>query len=330
MPDNSFGINGRVDLDIWTDDLPMSLLALPDGKAGIAGLSDWKFSLAVLLPNGELDTGFGNEGIILEYFGGSKALSRGAAVQTNGKLVAGGMAVSGDIVLARYLDDGNLDPSFGTSGKRVTDLKEYYLSPSVISILPDENILVLGAVSPGDLFLYRYLPDGGNPDMTFGEGGLAIIETSSPSIHFNAVALQPDGKYLLGGRISYNFAIGRIFPDGSIDEDFGNEGWVILPQQQNSYVYDLRVQPDGEITAAAKASGGFNVFRFLPSFNFLGKAITGLSYVKAIEILPDGKILAAGDDGNDPAMVRLMPSGAIRFGFFVSNNGVFPSTNLGQ
>ncbi|MCB9282894.1 MAG: hypothetical protein H6563_02380 [Lewinellaceae bacterium] len=330
-PDESFGINGRVEIDIWTNDRPQSILGLPQGKIAVAGVSDSKFSLVSLLPNGEPDPDFGDNGTILVYYGGAWSAIMGMGLQFDGKPVAVGRADEGDIVLARYLDDGTLDPAFGVNGKAVTDLKSHHLSPRAMIVLPGDKIAVAGKVGLKDFFVFRYLPDG-SPDPDFGENGLLILPVGVISSNCNAFAIQPDGKFLMGGILNTNFAIARFLPDGAPDEQFGDHGWIIFPSVYSNYAQDLQLQPDGKILAAGQTPDGFNLFRFLPdgspdySFNFFGEALSGLDRINAIRVLPDGKILAAGHHNYDLGMVRFLPNGAIDPDFLFSNYySSFPS-----
>lgn len=318
--DESFGINGLAEADIWTDDRPQSILGLPEGKIAVAGISDGKLSMVSLLPDGMPDSAFGEEGAITVYLGGSWAVLMGIGLQSDGKAVAGGRADVGDILLARYLDDGSLDSAFGINGKVVIDLKEHHLSPQTALVLPDDKIAAAGKIDQKDFFVFRCLPDG-SPDPDFGDAGLMIIPIGTLGSSCNALAFQPDGKILLGGSVNDDLAICRLLPDGSPDPSFGNAGWFF---SANGLVKDLRVRTDGKIIAAGQSDDGFNLFRFLPdgspdiTFNLWGKAATGLNSINVVRFLPDGKVLAAGHYGYDPAMVRILPNGWIDSGFLFS------------
>jgi hypothetical protein len=57
--------------------------------------------------DGTLDTTFGKRGKTITRVGWD-AEARAVALQPDGKIIAGG-----DVLLARYLPDGRLDPTFG-------------------------------------------------------------------------------------------------------------------------------------------------------------------------------------------------------------------------
>lgn len=329
--DTTFGIDGIQQVDIWGYDGCSSLLILPDGKIIAGGHSDGQLSLTRLMPEGEVDLDFGKNGAISMYLGGFRAEPRGIGTQSNGKLVAGGWASSGDIILVRYLDDGSPDPSFGTNGKVITNWKDYFFSAGDMAIQPDDKIVIAGTLE-NHYFLFRYQPDGA-PDNEFGENGLLIIEDGAPYTDAYSLAIQADGKYVLAGRMNKSLSLVRCMAEGMVDTSFGNGGWIVHPDIAiEPYENKPRVvlQADGKILLGSpQASDGFNLFRYLPdgapdlSFNFLGKAISGVSQLSAILVQPDGKIIVGGcndDDTPDPKIARLLPNGAIDPGFQFTSN----------
>jgi uncharacterized delta-60 repeat protein len=72
----------------------------PTDVAAIPGPS--QFGLARYLPNGQLDTTFGNGGFVSTAFGSSEAFANTVLIQTDGKIVVAGSSNSGTTV-ARYL-----------------------------------------------------------------------------------------------------------------------------------------------------------------------------------------------------------------------------------
>src|SRR5215203_5544213 len=84
------------------------------------------------------------------------------------------------------------------------------------------NLLLVFSISatPGDL------------DSTFDKDGIVTTDFNAGQPDFcNSVAIQPDGKIICGGQTlnsgtSYDFALIRYNPDGSLDATFGNVGKV--------------------------------------------------------------------------------------------------------
>jgi len=109
--DPTFGNAGRLltELDWSSADLALQ----GDGKIVAAGGSDDP-ALARMLPAGELDSSFGSAGTVVTSLGSRGAIAASAAtIQRTYEIVAVGTN-NGDFVVARYLPDGSLDPTFGS------------------------------------------------------------------------------------------------------------------------------------------------------------------------------------------------------------------------
>ncbi|MBF9237045.1 T9SS type A sorting domain-containing protein [Hymenobacter sp. BT683] len=168
----------------------------------------------------------------------------------------------------------------------------------------------------------------GSPDLTFrAQAG------SGPNGNITALALQPDGKILLGAEhylTSYNGApaqsLLRLNANGSLDTSFGSggTGWL------NGAISSIAVQADGHILVGGELRAQFNgqptkgLIRLLPDGRPDASFSTGSGFVNStrsygevrrIIVQPDGHIVAAGQfdkvDGQaSTAIVRLMPTGA--------------------
>jgi uncharacterized delta-60 repeat protein len=161
----------------------------------------------------------------------------------------------------------------------------------------------------------------GTLDLTFGADGKVLSETYSGEA--NAVAIQPDGKIVVGGsggwydndsNLVSGFLVVRYNADGSLDESFGDKGRAINdlgePAPFTKTIYAIAIQSDGKIVAAGQygASGDDSriaVLRFNADgsidtqFGEGGLAITSLSgyydIVRDMALLPDGRIVVTGD-----------------------------------
>lgn len=111
--DNTFGTGGITTTDFFgNNDNPSSLVLQPDGKIIVAGFtfngtSFPDFALAKYLTNGSLDISFGTGGKVWTDFGTGTNTATTIALQTDGKIVAGGATnagtVTADFALARYI-----------------------------------------------------------------------------------------------------------------------------------------------------------------------------------------------------------------------------------
>ena len=132
-PDATFGGGtGRVQTPL-PENVTVDEVALPGGKIVIAGdrlnLNNGQrdFLLARYTAEGVADSSFSEDGIQTTDFtatDGTRAASATGLVFEDGKILASGWAFNcpgigcADFAVARYLDNGSLDPTFGTGGKR--------------------------------------------------------------------------------------------------------------------------------------------------------------------------------------------------------------------
>ena len=160
--DTSFGIDGLVKTDVALNADLRAVALQPDGKIVAAGrtvedtgdpsTSTSNFTVARYLPDGMLDTTFGSGGLATTDFGGTSQ-ARGVTLQPDGKIVAAGAAVAGlqsggidFFALARYLQNGTLDTSFGGDGRVTTDFAEARrLTAFGLVIQPDGRLVLAGA-----------------------------------------------------------------------------------------------------------------------------------------------------------------------------------------
>ncbi|TDH29316.1 T9SS type A sorting domain-containing protein [Segetibacter sp. 3557_3] len=94
----------------------------------------------------------------------------------------------------------------------------------------------------------------GTLDPTFGVGGVVQTRIGTGSFG-NAMAIQADGKLVVGGRVIVNnsedFGLARYNTDGSLDQTFNGNGTVSTPiTQYGDVILGLAIQTDGKIVAA--------------------------------------------------------------------------------
>ncbi|MBE2283891.1 MAG: cadherin-like beta sandwich domain-containing protein [Prosthecobacter sp.] len=284
---------------------------------------------AVLLrysTSGVLDGTFDSDGKVTTDFGGGSDEAIGVAVQSDGKIVVcGGNGT--DFVIARYLNTGAIDSTFGLAGKVTTDFGGTETANNVI-ILSDGMILVSGdrEGAGGGHVVARYLPNG-TLDASFGTAG-KVLNTNAGGENGCAwaMAMQSDGRFIVGGRSAgtdCSFEMVRYLPNGSVDTSFGASGIARRTFGAGSATEgnDIVIGVDGHILIAGTATvGGFNQFamaRFLtdgtpdPAFDGDGLLTTNFNssdaYIASVKLQPDGQIVAAGNvrgaDGHYSAVV---------------------------
>ena len=269
----------------------------------------------------------------------------------------GALAVLATIVMAMTVSaaparalPGDVDPAFGDGGHVRTDLGGTYDWAYATALQADGRILAAGvsnARGTYDFALARYLPDG-RLDPTFGTGGLVTTDFGRSYDWAYALALQPDGRIVLGGVSdrtgSRDFALARYNPDGSLDRTFGQNGLQVTPLRPltTDIIHGLALQPDGKILAAGvtyddtvslRPHGAFFLVRYMPdggldpSFGAGGMVSTtfeGESYDEpyAIVLQPDGRIVLGGVSNtggginrffgaDNLALARYLPNGLL-------------------
>jgi uncharacterized delta-60 repeat protein len=199
-------------------------------------------------------------------------------------LVAGGK--EGELLAARYLPDGSLDQSFGTSGLARISLPGFGPKPAsganvkAVAVQADGKLLIGGSFRSASgtglgpsAVLARLDPNGaldtdfGGSQAPGGEPGMAILAARDT---ISAIAPQ-GGKILVGGSSGRGF-VGRFNPDGSLDRSFGGGrlgGWFNLPPRPegktrvkvNAGVEALMTGPRRTIYAAGYANGSYMLAR---------------------------------------------------------------------
>jgi uncharacterized delta-60 repeat protein len=101
-----------------------------------------------------------------------------------------------------------------------------------------------------DIQLARFLPQG-NVDSSFNSPVFEFgAEPATGSVR--ALAVQPDGRILVGGEAGHfgagGFGVARFNANGSFDTSFGNSGITTTPFPNATTVeHTLLLQPDGRI-----------------------------------------------------------------------------------
>jgi uncharacterized delta-60 repeat protein len=257
--DPSFGGDGVVFTDFGgQEDQSYAILEQEDGKIVAFGFSEYGNyqSLARYLADGSLDTSFGTDGKVINDFNNEpNFLWYGSIVQqADQKLVTGAThrlpGSNTDFFLARYLTNGDLDPSFGDNGIVMTHYGFDVLSR--IAILPDGKIIAGGWSELGSsdhVLLVKYFPNG-DLDPSFGIDGIIATNINYQStIVFPFVVLE-DGKILVAFRGTAGvLTFHRYLANGTLDPTFGTNGVVETNIASGLLYGSIAVKENGTIVA---------------------------------------------------------------------------------
>jgi uncharacterized delta-60 repeat protein len=287
---------------------------------------------------GSVDTSYGG-GAQVTPVASSEDYAHAVAVQADGKVVTAGTTAipAGTVVaLTRHLRDGGLDPAFGNGGKVITQVGARGDSARAVAMQPDGRIVVAGWTDEtgidDNMLVLRYLPDG-SLDPAFGNAGRVVVALSTGTDRAHAVALQPDGRIVVGGTTLVNtsttgqdFALLRLMPDGTLDNSFGSGGKVVTAMQPSSnsdtiYALALPVVDGEQRIVAVGGEGDFIAARYTHSgaldgsFGNGGKVLglfgRNIGAARAVTLLPGGRMVLAGGIYNDFAAAQLTPQGTL-------------------
>ena len=332
-------------------DFVLGLAVQPDQKivaAGYAtGMNSQDFALARYHPDGSLDDSFGQGGKSTLDFNAGIDFGRSMLLQPDGKIVVAGCAANGsmtDFAVARFLENGDPDPSFGNNGRQTTAVIAGKNDGWSVALQADGKLLVAGTAYPtpdlGVFALARYTAQG-VLDTSFGQGGVVTTAVDSTNSHALAVAVRPDGKIIAAGYAQhgpyFDFAVVQYLPDGALDPDFGTNGRQLTDISGfHDFGQAILLQPDGKVVVAGYTQAGntqqsIALVRYLAngapdsSFSLDGKTVTIINGVKdiaqAVTLQTDGKIVVAGYsyvtsfESFRFALVRYHPDGSLDAGF---------------
>lgn len=237
---------------------------------------------------------------------------------------------------------GDLDTTFDGDGKVVTDFAGGSDdSAGGVAVQSDGKTVVAGGTRQGTVSAFGLVRYGVNGalDPTFDGDGKVRTDFTPSSLELAVdVLIQGDGKIVAAGRgvgTSFDFALARYNPDGTLDPSFGTGGKVLTDfVGGRDFPSAIALQPDGKIVFAgwSRPTGAgpfdFAVARYNPngaldaSFDGDGRVITDISagsddYLADVAIQADGKIVVGGSTGGfqSAALVRYLPDGSLDSSF---------------
>ena len=301
------------------------------------------------LPDGAVDESFAGGAIGDDGTGGN---ALGLALAPDGKLLASGYTiVAGEAGRsARFGPDGGLDATFGRGGVGAAFQNVLF---SNVAVEPSGAFTAAGAGfgTGGATFVpvFNRTSADGSAEAGFGTGGEAKRAVGGSFDRANAVAVQPDGKLLVGGWAYDAGGVGlvRLQPDGALDEGFGTGGRVTRSANL-SYVNSLAVDATGGVLVSGLSAyanpRGFAVERHLESGaldeGFGGDGVAGGQLIEgqdavslAMTRAEDGSIVVVGQtatgDGTTEMGVMVLEPGGGRDTTFGDNGAATSAFGLG-
>ena len=285
-------------------------------------------------PDGQMDAGFGDDGVVTFEFtpdtGGWGGVEEFAdlIVMPNGKIVALGNNLAGNstvhTALHAFNADGSVDTSFGDNGVVLLDNMGW---PQVRAGA-DGRIFLFGAGTQDGVVVC--LNGDGSIDTTFGDQGRVRLDFGAWE-EIRGAALGPNGEILVAlssePQATSGFHVIRLTPAGQFDPTFGQDGKAFITRGQARILPDaVRVMSDGRIVVlGAQYDPSIDVApsAFATRLHADGSLDTSFGdggtvatpRLSQLEVQADGKLVFAGTRQNaegtdDTVLARLSADGS--------------------
>jgi uncharacterized delta-60 repeat protein len=343
-PDLGFGAKGIRTFDLGAEEEAHASLWAADGSVVVGGAGteigacreqeescEEAPILAALDPSGNLDSGFGDGGVlrVASLAGAPRGYRRGGVLALNrrpdGSIVAAGGVPPDRTVafLAAASPAGALLPGFGDGG--IVRVRRPVPAVQLIAGLArtaDGKLLAAGTTDVGLDYapvLIRYEADG-SLDRSFG-GGAGYV-TVGDSHFARGFAVNAAGRVLVGVDDYPRSTLTLCAPDGTPVPSFGSDGVIQLPRlvrvEALGFSGDDSALVVGTYDVAGDAESGV-ILRFDPDgtpdagFGHNGRVSLrpgGREFkARALVVTSGGRILVGGIVGGGFAIVRLLPDG---------------------
>ena len=278
-----FGSAGLATLSVSNSADLVTMKIRPDGRILLIGncvvSSITSFCMAQMLANGSRDTSFGasNSGQVISQ-GTKNRTATSALIRSDGSIVVAGLCtdIGSNFCVRRYTAAGAVDTTFASSG--IADRTIH------VSVGTGVNPTLSGGIvetATGKLLLsgrcqdnatgvnyyvfctLRLLEDG-TADLPFGvNGGFSNVMGAANSTP-HAIAVQPDGKYVIVGECGNNgtidFCAARYHSEGALDNSFDGDGIIgLLTNKTPGYALGLAIQPDGKPVLVGGCANGSQI-----------------------------------------------------------------------
>jgi uncharacterized delta-60 repeat protein len=233
------------------------------------------------------------------------------------------------------------DPSFSGDGIAIVGFG-LEASGEAIAIAPNGDTIVVGSVEAApdtrDFAIARLNPDG-SLDTGFSEDGRLTVDVAAGGDDYaTGVAVRPDGRIVVAGTSSDQFAVLQLDGTGAPDDDFAGDGGIVFGfgAANEGQAHDLVLDAAGNaVVAGSESSDGdggrdIAIARLTPggelddAFAGDGRLTAGLDQLgwsssdaaHAVALLPDGGIAIAGSTFQVPdgqgLFGRIDSSGAVQ------------------
>jgi uncharacterized delta-60 repeat protein len=342
--DPSFGEGGWADTDFGSFEFPHAVAVQPDGGIVVAGEGDCQYAMCFVLaryrPDGSLDPGFGEGGIVRSPFGLVQASHAfDVSLAPDGRIVAAGFFRKGgdaqdssQFAVARYLPDGRLDPSFSRDGRATVDFGYGNDIAYAVAHQRGGRIVVAGEGARNhnrteEDFAFARFRRNGRLDRSFSGDGRRTVNFGGRrfdvayGLAVRGRSIIATGSTVVAPERAPSVALIRLTWNGGLAPGFGRRrarpgpgggiGRAVISEPNGRILVGGRAYSDASQDASDWAllrytRGG----RLDRSFGGDGIVVTdfgtGEDSVRALT-LHDGRILAAGSIYSSQGLARYLP-----------------------
>jgi uncharacterized delta-60 repeat protein len=315
--DQTFGENGYVTANLGSNGSQFTqFVAQSDGKFLAFGYHYFgEIKLVRYLSNGQLDTGFGADGVATVNEETTSTVAGG--LTPDGKIVVAftksdpNGILGSTLMVARFKSDGELDAGFGTNGiLNLASLGTVRGLSEAIHVLANGDFIVIGVGADGQKeIIATKVKANGTLDENFGTDGKLIILA-------NHDVNQVKSARQVGNRIAIASAgwdypemnVHQIFDNGVRDPSFGTNGHTAINLQNIVAIGGVCISPNGGVAVAiSEYSGNVLIVKKIKSngthdssFGGDGSSTLHLSEsatASGIALQQDGKLLIGGMAG---------------------------------
>ena len=282
--------------------------------------------LTVFAQNVNLDSNFGNGGIVLTP---NTTEINSIAVDPDGNIFSAGYSIESGgtgiyrLTITKHTGTGAIASNFGTNGKILVS-GSVYLGPT--------------QGGPGDYnsFVARFNTNG-DLDSSFAINGVFRLPHSDS--HIVSMIILADSSILLAGNSYGNAAISKIDSNGAIDPSFGNNGTVFLSDANYTFIlWKAILLSDLSVICVGYDGNDFNNSKltyckidltgdFVPGFGQNGKVILDLhnttpsitELLSGVRETATGEIFLSGYSIT-PLIIKINPDGSLNNSF--GTNGI--------
>lgn len=212
--------------------------------------------LTRLTANGQVDRSYADDG--RRVIGDGSSFPTALTIDSEGRVLLllfdrlDGKRFRSDTLVARVLPGGRLDDNFGRSGLRRIDLVRNDYDSAIDTDARDRPVIAGGQL-PERMRVYRLTHGSGRLDPTFSENGVARIGFGTDERGY-ATQVDATNGVTVGGFLwiesEYPAVAAKFTEDGSLDSDFGGDGWALLDVGSGQGMTAVAIDESGAVLTA--------------------------------------------------------------------------------